>query len=304
MNHAFPVLPPAPGESHNTALVLGGGGSAGNAWLIGVVAGLAEAGLDITDADLIIGTSAGATAAAQITTADPRSLFRDVTTPSAPPSPRAARPRPVLGRDHLASYRRTIASSADAADLRRRMAASVHADASTGAPTSDQWRATVAGRLPAGAQWPRQRVIITAVDARTGEPVMFDRDSGIDLVDAVAASCAGGFAFQIGGEAFIDGGYRRNADNADLAAGYARVLALSPLGGRSLTPLEWGTHLAAQIAELDASGSVVATVFPDEDARAAFGENMMNPSTRIPAARAGYAQGVARARELSQFWRG
>jgi hypothetical protein len=41
-------------------LVLGGGGgSAGNAWLIGVIAGLFDAGLDVTEADLIVGTSAG-----------------------------------------------------------------------------------------------------------------------------------------------------------------------------------------------------------------------------------------------------
>ena len=54
------------------ALVLGGGGSAGNnAWLIGVIAGLFDAGLDVTEADLIIGTSAGSTAAAQITTLRP-----------------------------------------------------------------------------------------------------------------------------------------------------------------------------------------------------------------------------------------
>jgi hypothetical protein len=32
------------------ALVLGGGGSAGNAWLTGVIAGLLDAGLDVTEA--------------------------------------------------------------------------------------------------------------------------------------------------------------------------------------------------------------------------------------------------------------
>src|SRR5512132_1837905 len=48
------------------ALVLGGGGSTGNAWLIGVIAGLFDAGLDVTEADLVIGTSAGSTAAAQM----------------------------------------------------------------------------------------------------------------------------------------------------------------------------------------------------------------------------------------------
>jgi NTE family protein len=60
------------------ALVLGGGGSAGNAWLIGVIAGLFDAGLDVTEADLIIGTSAGSTAAAQITSATPTELLADI----------------------------------------------------------------------------------------------------------------------------------------------------------------------------------------------------------------------------------
>ena len=78
---------------------------------------------------------------------------------------------------------------------------------------------------------------------------------GLDLVDAVAASCAGGgFPYSIGSRRYIDGGYRSNSDNADLAAGYRRVLVLSPLSGRSLHPLAWGTHLATQVDELRASG--------------------------------------------------
>src|ERR1700728_4683554 len=55
------------GNSGKRALVLAGGGAAGNAWQLGLIAGLSDAGGDVTDADLIIGTSAGSTAAAQIT---------------------------------------------------------------------------------------------------------------------------------------------------------------------------------------------------------------------------------------------
>jgi NTE family protein len=55
-----------PSAASERALVLGGGGSADNAWLIGVVAGLFDAGLDVTEADLIIGTSAGSTSTATI----------------------------------------------------------------------------------------------------------------------------------------------------------------------------------------------------------------------------------------------
>jgi NTE family protein len=165
-----------------------------------------------------------------------------------------------------------------------------------------QWRATVAARLP-GHRWPDRRVVITAVDAESGEPVEFDRDSGVDLVDAVAASCASGRPYRIGERHYMDGGFRSNADNADLAAGYARVLVLSPFGGRSLTPLEWGTHLATQVDELRERGSSVETIFPDSSADHLFGVNAMDPSLRPPAARAGYDQGTRLAGRLADFWR-
>jgi NTE family protein len=290
-----------------TALVLGGGGSAGNAWLIGVIAGLSEAGLDVTGADLIVGTSAGSTAAVQITGATPAKLLADIL---------AAAPRPRTGpagsdrgpvptrpaKNHMERTSAVIAAAEDAADMRRRMgAAALESEAASHSSAQTQWRATVAARLPSQL-WPQQRLLITAVDAHTGEPVVFDRHSGVDVVDAVAASCASGSAYRIGGSRYIDGGYRSNADNADLAAGYARVLVLSPFGGRSRTPVDWGMHLATQVDELRAGGSRVETIFPDSNARTAFGENVMDLSTRPPAARAGYDQGRALAEQLTEFW--
>ncbi len=200
---------------------------------------------------------------------------------------------------------RIIAAAENAADMRRRMgAAALDLDAATDGSGPARWRATVAARLPA-PQWPERTILITAVNARTGEPVVFDRHSGVDLVDAVAASTANGFGvppYSIGGSRYIDGGYRRN-ENADLAAGYRRVLVLSPFGGRSRHPQEWGMQLAAQVDELRAGGSNVETIFPDGNSRSAFGDNMMDPSTRPPAARAGYAQGRALAGQLAGFWR-
>jgi NTE family protein len=169
-------------------------------------------------------------------------------------------------------------------------------------PSWARWRTTVAARLPSPL-WPHRRLLITAVDATTGVPVVFDRDSGIDLVDAVAASCASSSAYRIGARHYIDGGYRSNADNADLAAGYERVLVLSPFGGRSRTPVGWGLHLAAQVDGLRAGGSQVETIFPDADSLAAFGANVMSPSARPPAAHSGHEQGKALAEQLNCFWR-
>jgi NTE family protein len=288
-------------------LVLGGGGSAGNAWLIGVIAGLHEAGLDVTEADLIIGTSAGSTAAAQITGASPTQLLADIL--SAAPQPRTGPVGSDGGRvrigsvaDHMERTSRIIAAAEDPADMRRRMGAAALDMNAASDGSGQRWRATVAARLPR-QRWPERAMLITAVDAHTGEPVVFDRHSGVDLVDAVAASCASGFAYGVAGQRYIDGGYRSNADNADLAAGHARVLVLSPFGGRSRTPVDWGLHLATQVDELRARGSRVETVFPDSDSRAAFGDNVMDLSTRPPAARAGHDQGMALAEQLTEFWR-
>ena len=181
-------------------------------------------------------------------------------------------------------------------------AAALDLDAASDGSWQAQWRATVAARLPS-QDWPERTVLITAVDAETGEPVVFDRHSGVDLVDAVAASCSSGLPYRIGDGRYIDGGYRSNADNADLAAGYARVLVLSPFGGRTRTPLDWGMHLATQVDELRAGGSSVETIFPDSGSEHLFGANAMDPSLRPPAARAGYDQGRALAEQLGDFWR-
>jgi NTE family protein len=142
-------------------LVLGGGGAAGNAWLIGFIAGLFDAGLDVTEADLIIGTSAGSTAAAQITSATPTELLATILA-AAPQHPTGqvksvgghGLTGPVAG--HLKRMSRIIADAEDADDMRRRMgsAALDMAAASDGSGPS-RWRATVAARLPS-QRWPEQ----------------------------------------------------------------------------------------------------------------------------------------------------
>jgi NTE family protein len=291
------------------ALVLGGGGSTGNAWVIGVIAGLFDAGLDVTEADLTIGTSAGSTAAAQITSGvQPTELLADIL--AAAPQPPTGPVRPDRGRASVGPVAnimeitsRIIGAAEDAADMRRRMgAAALEMDAASDGSRQTRWRATVAARLPS-QHWPERTVLVVAVDAHTGEPVAFDRHSGVDLVDAVAASTSNGFAYSIGDNRYINGGYRRSSENADLAAGYARVLVLSPFGGRSRYPLNWGMHLAAQVDELRARGSRVETIFPEGNSEHMFGANAMDPSLRPPAARAGYDQGRALAEQLTEFWR-
>jgi NTE family protein len=298
-------------DHDNVALVLGGGGAAGQAWQIGVVAGLAEAGLDLTEAaDLVIGTSAGSTAAAQVRSGIPASeLLAAVLSPRAPqPTGQKREQQPSLPMATMFERMRAIGAAAtSAADLRRAMGEFGLESDSVLEPGAAQRRAMVAARLPR-AEWPDRPMIVVAVNAHTGELAAFDRDSGVDLVDAVTASTAlpGLTAtHSINGTRYINGGVR-SAENADLASGYANVVVLSPFGGRSQASPERGanpagqfeglrrfpgTDLASQVEALREQGSHVEVITPDADSLAAMGTNQTDPATRIPAARAGFAQG-------------
>lgn len=287
-----------------TALVLAGAGAAGNAWQIGLIAGLSDAGIDLTAADLIIGTSAGSTVAAQITSGtQPTDLYAaiiETPPPSADGTGTGERRAPrVSGPAYMEWSDEIIASSTDASDMRRRFSAAaldmVTSDDADGA----RWRSIVSARLPRN-RWPRQRVLITAVDAHTAEPVVFDRDSGVELVDAVAASTSPMRPYPISENRYINGAYRRGS-NADLAVGCRRVLVLDPFSGRSRHPLEWGMDLATQVEELRTGGSRVETIFPDTGSGDVFNANALDPSTRMPAARGGYQQGQSFAEQLSVF---
>src|ERR1022692_2094932 len=303
---------------HNVALVLGGGGAAGNAWEIGVIAGLAEAGLDMTEAaDLVVGTSAGATAAAQVRSGiPPAELLASVLSPPVQPVGQNQERPPSLPMATVFERMRAIGAAAtSAADLQRAMGAfGLESDSILG-PGAEQRRAMVAARLPR-REWPERPMIVVAVNAHTGELAAFDRESGVELVDAVTASTAlpGPVpTVSLNGARYIDGGVG-GGENDDLASGYANVVVLSPLGGRSRTPPERGADpadqfegmrrppgadLASQVEALRKQGSHVEVITPDADSRAAMGTNLMDPATRIPAARVGFAQGKQEATRVT-----
>ena len=177
----------------NVALVLGGGGSAGHAWTIGVIAGLAEAGIDLAEvSDLMIGTSSGATAAAQVRSGiPPAELLAPILSDPAPPvgQDRQGPPSPPMAAVYE-RIRAIGAAATSAVDLCRAMGAfGLESDPTLGPTAAEQRRAMVAARLP-HQQWPKRPMIVAAVNALTGELVAFDRDSGVDLVDAVTAATA------------------------------------------------------------------------------------------------------------------
>jgi NTE family protein len=272
-------------NDNGRALVLGGGGVTGVAWEIGLLYGLAERGADLTRADLFVGTSAGSVVAAQVTGGTSlEQLFAHELTDTT--GDRNA----SIGLGVLVGFLAASAFPGGRAWLGRR------ALAKKTVPESER-RAAIAARVP-GDAWPAVRLRIPAVAAQTGETVVFDNDSGVSLLDAVAASCAVPLVWPpmtVNGTRYIDGGVRSIA-NADLAAGYGRVVVVAPITGarRADSP-------RAQAARLG-PGVRTAVISPSDAALNAIGRNPLDPDHRADAAQAGRRQAAQVYERVAAVW--
>lgn len=256
------------------ALVLGAGGNAAIAWEIGVITGMADEGLDVGEADLVVGTSAGSIVGAQITSGQ---RLEDLFERQADPGRQEPEPAPPVDftrwRGGLMQARRDARSAAEFLQRMGSLASDVPPALQAGR------RDIIAARLPVHT-WPEQPLVVAAVDADSGERRVFDRADGVPLVDAVAASCAvAGIwpAVAIEGHRYIDGGFY-SIDNADLAAECDSVLILT-LPAR--VPPLCVASLDAAVETLQRNGARVEIVHPDQTTEAAFasvGGNLLDPS--------------------------
>jgi NTE family protein len=283
------------------ALVLAGGGFAASAWEIGLITGMADAGLDVRDADLFVGTSSGSRVALHLASGVAHEdAFQGRIQPGAPSSERP----PVVDweavRDGVARAKQAGGSPTE---ILRRIG-SLALAAASGRNGSSR-REIVAAQLPM-ATWPEKRVLIVAVNAETGERRAFDRDSGIDLVDAVIATTAsfGWPPTLFQGEHYIDGGFY-STDNADLATGFDRVMILAlkpPPGVATIGKL---VSIDETVKTLQDNGALVEVIHSDGNTMAALAAagGVMNPAISAPAARAGREQGRSIVDErISSFW--
>jgi NTE family protein len=277
------------------ALALGGGGVAGIAWETGVLFGLAEQGVDVRDADVILGTSAGSAVAAQITSGT--SLAELYDRHASPTGESTELPVEFDLEKMVADWTGLLEATSPGAELRAAIGRYALA-----APTVPERRrrAVIEARLPSH-EWPDGDVRIVAVDAGTGEERVFTSADGANLVDVVAASCAVPGIWppvNIDGRRYIDGGVR-SSTSVDLLADEDVVLVLAPV--EDLTVLDPAVDKASQKV-LKRKKTLV--IRPDEDSLAAFGANPLDPASARPSAQAGRAQATAIADDVRTLWQG
>lgn len=274
-----------------SALVLGGGGVTGIAWELGVLKGLRDAGVDLARADLVVGTSAGSVVGAQLATGlDLDDLVDRQRAPAAVSGERASGVEPER---MVAAFSAIMLAARDPRDLRIRIGTMA---LSAETISEDERLEVIRARLPV-REWPPRRLLITGVDALTGDPVVWDREAGVPLVHAVAASCAVPGVWPpvtIAGRRYIDGGIA-SPTNAHLAAGCDAVVVLAPI------VVGFGGSLDEELKGLGADARV-AVVSPDAPAEEAIGPDVLDPSRRPAAVAAGVAQGAAAADEVRAVW--
>jgi NTE family protein len=276
----------------STALVLGGGGVAGIAWELGVLDALVNAGVDLRAADRIIGTSAGAAVGAQLRTGE---SLESLCARQLVPASQSAELQVESSLDSLMEqFAACFDGAPDEIEVRRRLGG-----VALGAPTVDESArlAVIESRL-SSHEWSENELLITAVDALTGEFNVFDRHSGVSLVSAVAASCAVPGIWPpvtIGDSRFIDGGVR-SGTNADLAKGCDIVVIVAPFAGG------FGPTVEVEAAALREQGSIVEVIAADKGSTEAFGTNVLDPATRGPSLREGRRQGAIEVERITKVW--
>lgn len=297
------------------AIVLSGGGAVGIAWQTGLVAGLSAEGVDVSKADFVVGTSAGSAVGAQIALGRDMSKalerFARSTTASAPrpgaPRQGAASGSPERLQNLFAIMAKAMAEDGDPAKAR----AALGRYALEAKTVTEEQFLLGFGYL-ADERWPRA-FSCTAVDAESGQFMVWNEASGVDLVRAVGSSCAVPGLFPpitLGGRRYMDGGMR-SGTNADLAKGHDRVLILTLMGtsaagaadGEGNPRLErMRRSRERELSVLRDSGAGIESVGPDAEAAAIMGMDLMNPALTHDAAQAGHRQGRAEAERLRAFW--
>ena len=283
------------GKARTRALVLGGGGVAGIGWETGMLFGLAERGVDVRNADVIVGTSTGSAVAAQITSGTSLGELHDRLV--FPRGESTELPAELDIAKMVEEWTGILRSVGPGRELRA--AIGRYALAASTVPERTR-REVIAARLPSH-DWPDRDVRIVTVDAVTGDERVFTSADGAELVDAVAASCAVPGIWPpmtVDGRRYIDGGVR-SSTNVDFVADCDVILVVAPVADLGTVDPD-----VDKVTKKIEKRKHTLVIRPDEASLAAIGFNPLDPATSKPSAQAGRAQAEAEVDAVRGVWEG
>lgn len=270
------------------AVVLGGGGVTGIAWEVGMLEGLRRGGVELTDADTIIGTSAGSIVGTYAARGEIEERYPEQLRDASGELPAQLGAAKLLRLGALLMRPGT--------DEQRWKRLGIAARKTYQASVEERFE-VIRSRIGQGP-WPNRDLRITAVDVDAGKFTVFDPDAGVSLVEACAASCAVPLIWPpvpLAGTTYVDGGMRSVA-NADVATGAHTIVVLAP----QTRSFRREHRLSRQLARTGAANIVAVT--PDRRTQAAMGANSLDPKYRAASARAGLRQSGLVIDKVRRVW--
>jgi NTE family protein len=279
-------------------VVFDAGGVAGMAWTTGLVYGLKHEECDISKAEVLIGSSLSALLAAQIHSGIALDkLFSMQALASTPHSWQSV--TSIESYRILELWSQLIAS--DTNSSQENILDILLKKHTTFTPLA--WKKIISEHIFM-LDWSERALQVVATDCESGQLVIFDKLSGVSLLDAIAASSATpGLVdpIKIDGRYYTDGGLH-SAKSIAFAAGAQKIIIISPMGTAGW-PIN-NKHYFMQVEKLKESGSDVMFITPDYPSRIEFEDNPFLIQTRAHTAEAGFIQGRKLPEDIKSFWLG
>lgn len=282
------------------ALVLSGGGPTGRAFEVGILKGLRDAGVDVTQPDLVVGTSAGGVLGSQLRAGDSVDAMYDAlltATDSGTGAPTDVGFDPAY---FLQTVQILNAATDVTPDLRVEIGNRALA-APKAMSMDDQLHFIDTDLGGLVHHWPSQPLELAAADVSTGTMRFFDSTQNAPIELALAASSAlpGRVApIDIGEQRYMDGMVGGACPtgcwpNLDGAAGYDIIVVIMT---GDAPPVD------QEVARMRSLGSKLIVISPNAEAAAARGQNPFDLSRLGPAAEAARHQATSLAGDVRNLW--
>jgi NTE family protein len=306
--HPIPYRP-SPGQGKERGLVLGGGGTYLMAWMVGYFHALKSRNVDVSLADIVVGTSAGSFVGAALTSgrlwriglefdvmAELPKLFAELMPQTAP----------------NVSQVRAAKMSVDARNARPETIRAIgHAAMAARNPDNMTTYPKMTERFLGETAWPSPKLYTTANDCYTGERIVVSHEDNIPINVACAASSSlpGGL-----GPTFLkdrlcmDGGICQTSTHSDVVSGVKRALIISLTDGGSdavkigLRTSGMPNTLQQEVKDLQAGGTKVKLKVVGLLPGVNKVDSIVDPKWIAPLLKWGYERGLTDAVEMKSFW--
>lgn len=306
--HPIPYKNPF-AQGKERGLALGGGGTPLIAWYAGYVNALKKNGVDLSIADVAVGTSAGSIFGAMLTSGHlwrlvaEIDLFADFPKLLSKLMP-AVQFNPSQIRAQQAELSVKDGSLASIQHIGKAAMASLNPDG-----VASHYK--VIEKLLTSTEWPSAGMFTTAVDCFTGQRLVVSKASNVPINVACAASSSA--PGQVGptfvkDRICMDGGMSQTSTHCDVIAGVKRAVIIS-LGDGTINEQKQGLRLSTlpnsinqEIKDLEAGGTKTKHIVVGLPPGMSKIENLLDPKWIAPYLQFGHDRGIADVAMMKAFW--